>query len=413
MFNLSRNITPEQRLQKAVVAIMHNQRYRALSGILMVGTRTVADNYRGRPVSTACTNGKDEVYNPDFIKSLNDAELRFLVLHEAYHKLYRHLVIWMWMWKQNHLAANMACDFVINIKLVDDNVDGFATMTGPLEQGCLDTKYRGWDIARVFHDLLKDAKGGGKGGGKGQGQGQGQPGDGEGFDQHDWDGAEDMTSEEKSELAREIDGAIRQGALLAGKTGSGGDRDFEELLQPKVDWRTALREFTQATCTGSDYTTWRKPNRRYIGIDVYLPSGVSEAVKEVVVAVDTSGSTYAPGVLTTFMSEVKGVLDAANPEKVHLIYWDTKVCAHEVYEQSELDGLITSTQPAGGGGTVVDCVPEYMAKQGINPQAVIILTDGYLGGWGTWNCPLLWCILDNDAAQPSNGTTVHINQHDM
>jgi predicted metal-dependent peptidase len=304
------------------------------------------------------------------------------------------------------------CDFVINIKLVDDNKDGFATMTGPLTMGCLDTKYRDWDSARVFHDLMKGAKDGGKGQpGGSKGQPGGQPG--EGFDQHDWEGAEDMTSEEKSELAREIDGAIRQGALLAGKTGSGGDRDFEELLQPKVDWRTALREFVSATCTGSDYTTWRRPNRRYIGSDIYLPSGVSESVKEVVVAIDTSGSTYAPGVLTTFMSEVAGIFEAVRPEKVHLIYWDTKVCAHEEYAQHEIDGIIKSTQPKGGGGTVVDCVPEYMTKQGIKPQAVIVLTDGYLGGWGTWSSPLLWCILDNNAARPSNGTAIHINQHDM
>ena len=54
-----------------------------------------------------------------------------------------------------------------------------------------------------------------------------------------------LTADEQRELAREIDEAVRQGALVAGKLGSGGDRDLAELLQPQVDWREALREFVQ------------------------------------------------------------------------------------------------------------------------------------------------------------------------
>jgi predicted metal-dependent peptidase len=406
MFNLSNSLTPIQRVQKAVVAIMHNKRYRALSGVLMVGSRSIATSMNGRPNPTAMTNGRDEVYNPDFVNSLTDSELRFLVLHESYHKLYRHLVIWLWMYKRHAEAANIACDHVINIKLVDDNVDGFATMTGPLASGCFDDKYRGWDSARVFQDLMKNATKVGGGGG-------GEPG-GEGFDSHDWDGAQEMSADDKQALAREIDGAIRQGALMAGKTGSGGDRDFDELLQPKVDWRTAMRAFVTATCSGADYTTWRKPNRRYVGEGIYMPSGVTETVKEVAIGVDASGSTYAPGVLTAFMSEVKGILESVRPEKVHLIYWDTEVCGHETYNLADLDNIMTSTKPKGGGGTAVECVPKFMAENDIRPQAVIVLTDGHLGGsWGAWLCPVLWCILDNNGARPDNGTAIHIEQHDM
>ena len=53
-----------------------------------------------------------------------------------------------------------------------------------------------------------------------------------GMDDHDWEGAEQLTEEEKGDLGREVEEAIRQGALVAGKLGSGGARELEALLKP-------------------------------------------------------------------------------------------------------------------------------------------------------------------------------------
>ena len=85
------------------------------------------------------------------------------------------------------------------------------------------------------------------------------------------------------------------------------------------------------------------------------------------------------------------------------------MCADESYAMHELDTLTESTKPAGGGGTIVTCVPEYLTKHGIKPQAVVVLTDGYLGGeWGQWSAPVLWCIVDNKRAEPDVGKAVHV-----
>jgi predicted metal-dependent peptidase len=398
---LGKSLSAEQRVQKAIIDIMANPKYVALAGILMIGDRKIEDDEAKCP--TAYTNGRDETYGRAFVDGLNDAELRFLILHECYHKLYRHLTVWRWMFDENQQAANMATDFVINVKLVDDNTDGFATMTGELKKGCFDTKYRGWDSAQVFADLKKQAKEGG-GGGKSSGTG---------FDEHGWGDAQEMTAEEKQELAREIDEAIRQGALMAGKSGSGRDRDLDGLLEPQVDWREVLRDFVTSTCAGSDYSTWRKPNRRYIGAGMYMPSGISERIGEIVVAIDTSGSIGGPQ-LSAFLSEVKSVAETVKPEAIRLLYWDTKVCGDERYEGEEVENLVQSTKPKGGGGTTVECVPQYLQDNQIKAQCVIVLTDGYLGGsWGEWHHPVLWTILDNKSAVPSVGKVVHIKQHEM
>lgn len=400
MLMLGKSLSAEQRLQKAVIDIMANPKYVALAGILMIGNRRIEDDERKCP--TAYTNGKDEVYGRAFVDKLNDAELRFLVLHECYHKLYRHLTTWRWMYEENARAANQACDFVINVKLVDDNADNFATMTGELKMGCFDAKYRGWDSAQVYNDLKKNGQG--KGGGSGSGTG---------FDEHGWDDAQEMTAEEKQELAREIDEAIRQGALMAGKVGSGGDRSLDELLQPQVDWREVLRDFVTSTCAGSDYSTWRKPNRRYLGAGLYMPSGISERIGEIVVAIDTSGSIGGPQ-LSAFLSEVASIAETVSPEAVRLLYWDTAVCGDETYEGEEVQNITKSTKPKGGGGTMVECVPQYLQDKQIKAQCVIVLTDGYLGGsWGEWHHPLLWVILDNKNALPSVGKAVHIKGHQL
>ena len=394
-------LTEEQRLTKAVVSIMGNPKYTALAGVLMIGDRNVVDD---PSVPTACTNGRDELYGREFVKQLNDAELRFLVLHEVYHKLFRHLTTWRHLYNQDAHLANVACDHVINIKIVDDNKDHFASMTGVLENGCYDRKYVGMDTAQVYNLLRKDQEGDGE---------QGSEPLPEGFDKHDWDGASEMDAEEIRELAREIDEAVRQGALVAGKMGSGGALGLEELLQPQVNWREALREFIQTTCAGSDYSTYSKPNRRYLSSGIYMPSGISEQVGELVLAIDTSGS-IGKKELAAFLSEVKEICDTVHPDGVRLLYWDTKVCRDEKYDTHELDNIVNSTKPDGGGGTDVECVTDYIRDNNINAQAAIVLTDGHLyGGWGQWSMPVLWCIMDNNHAKPDVGKTVNIKSRDM
>ena len=418
MLAIGKQLTTEQRLSKAVVDIMGNPKYVALAGILMIGDKRICDT-----TPTAYTNGRDEVYGREFVDKLNDAEFRFLILHECYHKLYRHLTTWHHLYKENPQLANVACDYVINLKIADDNKnDGFATMTGALTVGCYDEQYRGMDSAQVY-EMLKQKQQQQQASGDsttgtgnpGPGTGNGSPSNSlpQGFDEHDWEGAQELSADEQRELARDIDEAIRQGALIAGKMGTGGDRDLAELLEPQVNWREVMRDFIQTTCSGSDYSTWQRPSRRYIGMGHYLPSGISEAIGELVIAGDMSGS-IGQREISVILTETKEICDTVHPDKVRMLYWDTQVCQDEEYDQHELDDLVKSTKPAGGGGTSVECVPEYITAKGIKPQAVVVITDGYLGGsWGQLSCPVLWVIIDNKSAKPDVGVAVHVKSGDM
>jgi predicted metal-dependent peptidase len=376
-------LTAEQRIERCHIDLMKSPHFVAYSGILMIGKTEVDDN-----LPTACTNGKDVKFGRGFVASLNDPQLRGLILHEAKHKMYRHLLTWKYLHKQDPQKANMACDYVINLEIKDESERSNKFVVLP-DGALIDEKYRGLNSAEVFALLPTQPKGDGQGDGDGQGGG-------EGFDEHDWEGAESLNEEEKTALAKEIDQAIRQGAILAGKVGGNVDRSFTDLMSAKVDWKEALREFVSSVSQGKDDSTWRKPNRRWLQHDVYMPSTVSESMGRVVVAIDTSGSIYGE-VLNRFISEVASVMQNMNPEQVDLLYWDSEVAGHEVYGLNDADRMTSSTKPRGGGGTSPSCITKYMNKHKIDPVCAIILTDGYVGNdWGgVWNCPTLWTITSN------------------
>ena len=114
------------------------------------------------------------------------------------------------------------------------------------------------------------------------------------------------------------------------------------------------------------------------------------------------------------MSEIHQICQSLSPERIRVLYWDTRVRGNETYEMHELDELPKATKPVGGGGTNVECVPNFIRDEGIKPQACVVLTDGYVwGSWGQWDCPVLWCILDNKTAKPDTGKQVHIQSGDM
>jgi len=421
MLAVGKQITEEQRLSKAVVAVMG--KVPEIAGLLMIGERAITDDPN---IPTACTNGRDEWYGRAFVATLTDAELRFVVIHEVFHKMYRHLVTWAHLWAICPRTANISMDYDINGKIIEEyGQDGWVKMP---DLGCHDPKYKGWGTAKIFWDIYdpdaaNDKPQGGNGGepqdcpgeSTSTPQGNSPHGDGhpEGFDSHDWGGAKDMTADEQREIQREVDEAIRQGALVAGKMGSGGARSLDELLQPKVDWREVLREFIQTTCAGKDFSTWKRPNRRYMGTGIYMPSGVSEKVQCIAEHNDMSGS-IGKREQQIMISELVGICEAVKPDELHVSYWDTEVCGYEKYTHEELDTVASRTEPVGGGGTDVRCVPAYLREHNIKPQASVVFTDGHLfGGWGEWDHPVLWVIVDNKRAKPEHGVTVHVSSEDL
>ena len=395
-------LTAERKLTRVVIDLMRNPLFADMSGIFMMGTKTVSDD-----IPTAATDGRDEIYGRDFIDSLSIPEVAFVVVHESFHKMYRHLTTWQKLWKEDAHLANMACDYVINLEIVTRDPNG-TVVAMPKKDGktigLIDRRFAGMNTKQVFDILKKEKEENGGGGG----------GDGEGMDHHDWEGASELTKDEKEELAKQVDQAIRQGMIAAqkmhGKGGGRMSRELTDILEPKVDWRTQLQEFVNTTCGGRDYSSWRKPNRRFLSSDMIMPSLVGERVKNIIVGCDTSGSITNEDHARN-LSETDAILSVVTPDKLHIIYWDHEMAGHEIYDDATRGSFRTSTKPVGGGGTNPAAMEAYLKKEDIKADCIIMFTDGYVPNWGTdWNgAPILWVITGGGRMTASTGKTIHIN----
>jgi predicted metal-dependent peptidase len=378
-------LTAEQRIQKAHVRLMRHRATMEYSSAIMLGTTEVRDD-----IPTACTNGKDKLYGRSFVEGLSDPELAAVVLHENLHMVFQQLYVWKHLWKEDAQLANQAADYCINLLIKDIEKQDYSLVKLP-EQGLISERFRDMDTKQIF-DLLKKDKEGGKEGG------------GDSMDEHVLD---EITPEEAQELRKEIDQALRQGALLAGKMGGDQSRALRGLTEPQVDWREQLREFMSAVAQGKDDSTWRRPNRRWLGQDIFMPSTISESMESMLVFVDTSGSID-DAMVATFMSEVKGVCDSVKPQVLHFLEVDDAVRSHEVYDETSLHRLEHKKQLKGGGGTDMTKVFSYIEENSLTPTAVVGLTDGYTPFPSTLNVPTLWAITTRGISAPV-GSTIHIN----
>ena len=303
-------ITQETRLKKAHIALMKHPETALYSGVILMGTSAVEDG-----IPTAYTDGRNKKYGREFISKLTDSQLRGLILHENLHVALKHVGRFTKEFKDEPMLINVATDYAVNDVIKSMNDKGFCDLP---EGGLYDEKFHNWS-AREIYNYLKStlppqpkvsiSLSGGQGDGQGQGQKQsikisidGKESEVSSTDEHDF-GANEMSPAEQAQLSDAIDRALREGGILAGRMGAKVPRQIGDMLEPKVNWKDALREFVTSATRGSDEFTWRKFNKRMVANDLYLPSLENESVGELIVAIDTSGSIGSVE-LTEFASEL-------------------------------------------------------------------------------------------------------------
>lgn len=386
------SITEETRLKKAHIALMRHPETALYSGVIMMGENKIVDD-----CPTACTNGFDTKYGREFVKSLTDEELRALVLHENLHIALKQISRFKNEYKDDPQLVNMSADYIVNDIIVNLNDKTHCRLP---QGGLYDEKYHNWSLREVYNDLKQEREN--------NPTGFSAKSDGV-LDEHDFDNAQEMTTQEVEQLSKDIDRALRQGGILAGKLGSKVPRNIEDLLIGKVDWRDVLREFINNQTRGSDEYTWRRYNKRLMANDIYLPSLMNETVGELVIAIDTSGS-IGNRELSAFASELVSICDVSCPEKIRVLWWDTEVHGEQLFTAENYQQIDSLLKPQGGGGTNANCVAKYIAKQNIEAEAIIVFTDGYFDT-PKWNIstPTLWLVTDTESHVPPNGQVVKQN----
>lgn len=328
------------------------------------GSRKIA--YFTRDVPIAATDGSRLLLNPDtFFADVTLMERVFIVAHEIMH------CVWQHCQKIPHFAKagvsypsgkslpydgetmNKAADYVINDLLIKSGVGSFPTI------GLHDTTIGvSTDSAEdVYRKIYDDS-------GKGKGKGPG------GFDQLQ---APPQNAPQASPQAWKaaVAGAL-QTAKATGKLPKELERVLGEIVEGTVSW-TEYIQGVFARKLGSGGNDWRRADRKLLAQDIFSPARAGFGAKDIVVAIDTSGS-IGQAELDVFFSEMRSLLEDVRPQRIFVMWCDAQVHKVDVIEDaSDLHGL----KPHGGGGTDFKPVFKEIDKIGLEVDALVYLTDGY------------------------------------
>lgn len=369
-------MAPKQKLMKAKVKLLLDFPF---FSTIALNLKYVEDP----TIETMATNGVQIKWNPAFVDKMTLEETTGVIAHEVCHCIFLHMTRRQ---GRDPLKWNAAADFAINLIVRD------AKLKLP-EPHLYDERYRDKSAEEIYR-LLPDSP---------QSFSLGAGGDPGGCGM-----VEDAPGKTEAEIAKveaEVKQLIATSLVLAkqaGKLPSGLERLIEEALQPKINWREVLNRFLTQVVQ-SDYS-WRKPNKRYIGSDLYLPAMESIESGDFVLAVDTSGS-IGTRELSQFAAEMREIAEAFKCG-FKIIWCDAAVAGVQDIEPDEDLEL----NPKGGGGTAFSPVFEYVEANDINLSALVYFTDGYCDDFpkSEPNYPTMWAVMDNKSFNPPFGETVHM-----
>ena len=335
-------------------------------GEYIIGMKAIEDN----SVKTIATNGEDIRYNKSFMDSKSINDQLFLYVHEVAHVFLAH----PWRIRPEHIydIAQQAADYVTN-----ELVDASTSLSLPI--GALHSyEYFGMGYEEVYAELIKNNDTRKRDTSKQGTVERGDTGKGDSEDQSNDPLADksDSKEEKRKEKLKEAEAKMEQAIQIASITGDvSGDlkRIFSKLTERKTDWRTLLPTKVELLMGEDDYT-FAVTNTSIDDEEFIYPGMSSEKTKDVVIIVDTSGS-ISNIMLTMMVSEIVTLIEAAEPERVHIISVDTSIKNIQVFDEGDTD-IQSYIDLKGGGGTSFRPGFYYVDSLEEAPGSIIYLTDG-------------------------------------
>lgn len=305
-------------------------------------------------VPTAAMSGTGQMYmNPDWCAPLTVKQLMFLLAHEALHYMLSHALR---LGHRDPKAWNVACDKVINDTLIDAKVgefiDGGVTLSGARDMA-----------AEQLYDENDD----------GDGQGPGGIGNDVGSPVDDDGNPLDDSQIHQLQAQAKID-AIQsaKAAKAVGKLPASIERLVDELVNVTTPWHIILERFMQGKV--KDGYSWRRPNRRFIARNIYIPGvDYTPRMGPIVIGADMSGSIQQPEI-NMMNAHINRIIDTCNPEAVYVVYCDHAV---QCVDEFTPEDFPVRLEAKGGGGTSFKPVFDWIDENNIEPECVVYLTDGY------------------------------------
>lgn len=398
-------------------------------GVLGLNLTLVEEN----SIPTMAVDGRHMFYNAEFALKLNRNERIFALGHEIYHVLSEHAgpVDKVRKGGRDDELWGYATDFVVNDDLLLSDIGEFITTISILHE----ERFRGLSAEEVY-DILEEEKDKYKGkcqtfdshlevevvpdeeweeGGEGESKQHGIGG-GRGtkirMKQSEYDA---LTKEwtETLESAAAAQKEAEDAGRAAGKIPAGIQRMIASLMEPRVDWRTVLRQYVKSVISRG--YSFNRPNKGLFQYGITIPS--FRTIKnelDIVVIVDTSGSIGQED-LTAFCSEFNGILDSFPRYRIRAWCFDGAVIEESITTlEKGKDGKLEGIEKfigniGGGGGTDFMVNWQYMKEERLVPKLALMFTDGMpFSDWGIPGyCPTMFLIKGNKGARAPFGMTVH------
>lgn len=393
-------------------------------------------------IETACTDGVRITFGIDFLDSLSDSELDFVMMHEILHVVLQHCFRGD---VEDPEAYNIAADIVVNSNIMLENgmkassitLSKYGTSMHVAPDGKEGHEYTAEQVYAMLPKNLNKKGNNKKGNNKSPGSADGRakkgnnkgPGSAVGRakkeiskEQHQpvrvWDDHSRWGKYEEDDTLRDVwvkrfeDAAeaikIRDPSNARGLLPAFAERILKELKKTQTDWRTILNDFIQEEVV--DYS-FAPPDRRFDDSPFFLPdfNGKEDRVEDILFMIDTSGS-MSDDMIAAAYSEVKGAIDQFNGKlKGWLGFFDAAIIKPQPFSDENEFKII---KPAGGGGTDFQIIFEYVFHHMSDklPASIIILSDGdapfplekLAGG-----IPVLW-LLNNEEVNPPWGKVARI-----
>ena len=318
---------------------------------------------------TAATDGYHLFYNPKWVSGLSSYETRGLLAHEVMHVVFGHGER-----RQNRPPRrwNIACDHAINLMLLEQ---GFRLPA----DGMADASYAGLTAEQIYEQLPEEDDASSRRsphGGDVDCESGLVPEIGVDLVSPDHPSVRPLRTadapdiermrEIRAELAAEI------GTKLQGSAAGAFQRELGALQQSRIDWRALLRVWLTDRLK-SDWSSFPF-SKKHLHRGLFLPSLGVEAPREVVFAIDTSGSMD-DQTLAKLLGELRAFREAF-PCRVTLLQADAAIQEVRVFEA--MDGVEVPQRMAmkGRGGTDFRPVFQWLAREA--PDAVLLYaTDGF------------------------------------
>lgn len=400
-------------------------------------------------IETACTDGVRITFGIDFLDSLSDSELDFVMMHEILHVVLQHCFRGD---VEDPEAYNIAADIVVNSNIMLESrgkassitLSKYGTSMHIAPDGKEGHEYTAEQVYAMLPKNLNkkgnnnlNKKGNNKSPGSAVGRAKKEnkkgnnksPGSAVGRakkeiskEQHQpvrvWDDHSQWGKYEEDDTLRDVwlkrfeDAAeaieIRDPSNARGLLPAFAERILKELKKSQTDWRTILNDFIQEEVV--DYS-FAPPDRRFDDSPFFLPdfNGKEDRVEDILFMIDTSGS-MSDDMIAAAYSEVKGAIDQFNGKlKGWLGFFDAAIIKPQPFSDENEFKII---KPAGGGGTDFQIIFEYVFHHMSDklPASIIILSDGdapfplekLAGG-----IPVLW-LLNNEEVNPPWGKVARI-----